>query len=374
MIGATAADGTYNCVFDAASNVVITPLAPNSGNPGDGITTLDISIIRRHILSVSNLDSPYKLLAADVDGSTTITTLDLSFMRRLILGITNRFPMGLWRFVPANFVFTNVLSPWTAPTNRSYAGVGSDLVGQDFVALKLGDVNNSWTPSSGDAAFKSTAKDGSPVVSFEVNGATNLPGSSVMVQVKVSGFSQVTSAQGTLVWDPTVIRFTGTEDYELDGLAPGNFGTNLTSAGKLAFSWDDPTAQGAMALDGTAIFGVRFDLIGALGSVSPVALLDSIAAREVGVNFVAATFHAIDGQVSVTDPPPPRLTQVVLTNGTFSVAVPTLTGKRYIFEFTDTLPGTNWTPLPPVIGDGKVNILSDPAPSPQKRFYRVKME
>jgi hypothetical protein len=368
------ADGSFSTVFEAASNVVITPLAPTGGNPSDGITTLDISLVRRHILSVSNLDLPYKLLAADVDGSGTISTLDLSFMRRLVLGVTNRFPAGMWRFVPANYAFTNMSNPWAAPTNRTYSGVASDIAGQDFVAIKLGDVNNSWTSATGDAVAKSSiGKGATPVVSFQVNGGSVLPGSSVLVQVTVSGFRQVTSIQGALSWDPAVIRFAGTEGFGLDGLGTSNFATNRITDGKLAFSWDDPMAQGVTQPDGTAIFSARFDVIGTTGSTSPVMLMDSILVREVGVNFAAATFQAIDGQVRVIDRP--RVSPAgVLTQNSFGLSVPTVSGKRYTLEYTDAIPTTNWIALPPVIGDGNVNVLADPAPAAQKRFYRVKVE
>jgi hypothetical protein len=326
---------------------------------------------------VSNLDTPFKLLAADVDVSSNITTLDLSLMRRLILGITNRFPSGPWRYLPANHVFPNPASPWTAPTNRTYGGVASDLTGQDFIGVKMGDVNNSWTMPAGDAnakAAKDQAKDDTLSVNFHVSGATNLPGSSIVALVTVSDFIGVTSVQGTFGWDPAVIRFTGTEHYGLPGLAGGNFGTTRTAEGKLVFSWDDPSAGGTTEPDGNIIFAVRFEIVGPLGSVSPVALLDSALVREVGVNFSAVNFQSYDSQVRVMEPGPLQLTQITLAYGTFSVALPTTTGKTYTFEYTDNLPGTIWTPLTSVIGDGMMVILSDPNPSPTKRFYRVRIE
>jgi hypothetical protein len=54
--------------------------------------------------------------------------------------------------------------------------------------------------------------------------------------------------------------------------------------------------------------------------------------------------------------------------------VPTIVGKTYILEYTDSLPADSWTPLPGVPGDGTVKILSDPSPKAQQRFYRLKVE
>src|SRR6185503_13837904 len=190
---------------------------------------LDISLIRRHILNIALLDSPYKLLAADVNGSRTVSTLDLTFIRRMILTPTNPLPTGLWRFVPSDYAFPNVQSPWDAPTNHAYSGLSADLGGQDFLAIKMGDVNNSWTPPVAPSDFAPAAaraaQGSGPDVLFQVSHHTNQPGDTVVTKVTARGLREVTSAQWTLAWDPAVLRFKTTADYALRGLATGNFGT-----------------------------------------------------------------------------------------------------------------------------------------------------
>ena len=59
------------------------------GDDRNGITTLDILLIQRHLLGVRPFDSPYKRIAADVNGSKTITTLDLLLMRALSVSYTH---------------------------------------------------------------------------------------------------------------------------------------------------------------------------------------------------------------------------------------------------------------------------------------------
>ena len=369
----SASDGTYSLVFDAASNVTVNAFAP-SGEPAAGVTTLDIALVRRHILNSVNLDSPYKLLAADVDGNSKVTTLDLSFIRRLVLDPTNVPPAGLWRFLPSSHNFNNPLAPWDAPTNRTYSSVSEDLAGQDFIAIKLGDVNNSMTAAPSAGAMSKAKKDLTTEVTFQVNSAASAPGTSIVVHVTVSDFNRVTTAQGTLAWDPAVLRFVRTEQYGLDGLGSANFGKNLATVGKLSFSWDDPTVQGVTVADGTAIFALHFDVIGSPGSVSPVAFVDSVTLCEASVDMVACTFRRLDGEVSVTDSNGVRLSAAPTTTSAFGVGVPTVVGKTYILEYTDSLPASHWTPLPGVPGDGTVKILSDPSPKAQQRFYRLKVE
>ena len=220
-----------------------------------------------------------------------------------------------------------------------------------------------------------------PEVSLQVSFHTNLPGDTVVAQVSVRGFRDVTSAQSTLAWNPAVLRFVDTGGYGLTGLGEGSFGASWAESGKLSFSWDDTTAQGVTLADGRTIFTASFEVIGAAGSVSPLALVDTVTVGEIGVNFAPATLRAQDGVVTVISPAaalpaptPPQLTRGVYTNGVFGVPLSTVPGKNYILEFTDSLPGTNWTALPAVSGDGTVKILIDPAATVRQRFYRVRIE
>jgi hypothetical protein len=381
----TAADGTYSVTLNAGGTYDVTPRLTNSTPFANGVSTIDISLIRRHILNIAPLDTPYKLLAADVNGSRSVTTLDLTFIRRLILGTTNNLPLGLWRFVPADYVFTNTAAPWDAPTNRSYATLVTGMTNQDFMAIKLGDVNNSWAPPVSFAGFAPAAQRAGlanfgPEVTFAVSQHTNQPGELVAVKVTAGNFRDVTSAQWTLAWDPAVIRFAGTGKYGLKGLGTANFGSTLADGGQLTFSWEDPDAAGVTAADGTTVFTANFEVIGKAGSVSPLTLSSGVTEAEIGVAFSEARLRSVSGQVSVVAPEeeglsaPPLLARAVHRDGVFGVPQQTVAGKRYSLEYTDTLPATNWTALPTVTGDGTVMTLTDPGATTAQRFYRLRIE
>jgi hypothetical protein len=184
----------------------------------------------------------------------------------------------------------------------------------------------------------------------------------------------VTSAQGTLVWDPTVLKFNGLGAVALNGFSSANCNTTLADHGRLAFSWDDPDAAGVTGPDGTPVFTVSFQVVGRAGTMSPLSLSDAVTPREVGVNFGAGVFTALSGQVLVVESTMPQLSSPVYARGAFSVPLPTVSGKRYILEYTDSLSATNWVPLPAIEGDGTVKTLKDPSPNAPQRFYRVRIE
>jgi hypothetical protein len=120
--------------------------AQQVGHPLNGVTTLDMVLISRHILGISPLQSPWRMIAADVNGSGSVTTSDLIAMRKLILQIDSHFPAEKsWLFVPLGFNFPEPSNPFATaiPQIINYNDLQSDTSAADFIGIKLGDVNGS---------------------------------------------------------------------------------------------------------------------------------------------------------------------------------------------------------------------------------------
>src|SRR5208337_4569614 len=78
-----------------------------------------------------------------------------------VLGLATNFPAGSWRFVPADYVFPDPTNPWGAPSQRWYTNRVADVTNGDFIAIRLGDVNSSWTaPAGGQSLVLNSAKVG----------------------------------------------------------------------------------------------------------------------------------------------------------------------------------------------------------------------
>jgi hypothetical protein len=375
----TLANGSYSLSsIPAGGTYCVTPSKTNDTPPANGVTVADLAMIQAHVLGKLSLD-PYQLLAADVNTNGIITVADLSLIQALILGNLTNFPAGLWRFVPADYAFPDPTNPWTAPSQRWYTNLVANVTNGNFIAIKLGDVNNSWTAPAGqnlvlnDAKVRAALATAMPEVLFGVSQQSAQPGQTVTVVATVSGFSQVTSAQFSLAWDPAVLRYLGTGSYGLRGLSAGSFGTTLAESGKLAFAWYDPEAVGVTLADGSVLFTVSFEVIGKVGNVSAMALAGEPTAQEVSVDFALAAFGAQDGNVSVVGPGA-VVSNPSYADGAFRLSVPTEQGRSYTLEFTDSLTPANWTALHAVAGDGTVTVLVDPAATNQQRFYRVHVQ
>ncbi len=139
-------DENGQCLFSNAipfgSSYTIAPFKNN--DPLNGVSTYDLLLINRHILGIEPLSSPYKMIAADANKSRSITTLDLVELRKLILGLYTELPTNAsWRFVPADFGFPTPTNPFETefPEVISVADVMGDRLNENFVAIKVGDVN-----------------------------------------------------------------------------------------------------------------------------------------------------------------------------------------------------------------------------------------
>ena len=118
-----------------------------NGNDGLGISALDMLIIQRHILGLSTFDSPYQIIAADVNNSKSVTASDLVLLQKLILGFESEMTGNdPWKFVPRNFTF-DVSNPFDYPDVFNTGSLREGVNEFDFIGLKVGDVDGNAFPA-----------------------------------------------------------------------------------------------------------------------------------------------------------------------------------------------------------------------------------
>lgn len=131
-------------------------LTPSKNDdPLNGISTFDLSLLNQHIIGLKPLDSPYKIIAADVNNSRSVTTFDILELRKLILGIYTELPDNTsWRFVDADYIFPNPSNPFQEifPEYRQLPALSADAIHEHFIAIKTGDLNGNAVANSATAA------------------------------------------------------------------------------------------------------------------------------------------------------------------------------------------------------------------------------
>jgi len=114
----------------------------------NGINTVDIIKIQRHILGIAPLNSAAKLLAADVNADNKINGLDLIELRKLVLGVYTELPQtDSWTILNAKSEMI-LENPWSYNEVINIFNMTENMMDQDFLAVKIGDVDNSVIANS----------------------------------------------------------------------------------------------------------------------------------------------------------------------------------------------------------------------------------
>ncbi|MFK7934634.1 MAG: PKD domain-containing protein, partial [Saprospiraceae bacterium] len=145
----TGNNGEYFFFFFRANNDTYTITPQKDINHQNGVTTFDLFLMNKHILGIERLDSPYKQIAADVNDSGTVTAFDMVLLRKVILNIEQDFSgrNTSWRFVPTDYVFQNAADALVEDFPESITvNLQENMALQNFVGIKIGDVNNSAVP------------------------------------------------------------------------------------------------------------------------------------------------------------------------------------------------------------------------------------
>lgn len=122
--------------------------AISNNDPRNGVTTLDILLIQRHLLNIQPFEAPHQHIAADVNRDGRITAADMVDIRKLILEINHEFSSSnSWQFAMNDEELDNDNALDYKDTHVvNY--LDADILNQDWVAIKIGDVNGSVTVNS----------------------------------------------------------------------------------------------------------------------------------------------------------------------------------------------------------------------------------
>ena len=234
----TAADGTFN--FDnlsLGSDYTVTP--EKNMNPLNGVTTLDLVQIQRHILGISPMTSPYRLIAADANRSNSLSTLDLVELQQMILLINLEFPNNTsWRFIDADYEFLNPANPFAEdfPEVYNINNMANDMENINFIAIKVGDANgNAIANNLMEADDRNTEDE----LTFVVDDRAFAAGEQVRIDFTAQDFSDILGYQFTINFDYNSLDFIDYEAGALPNLGEGNFGFRFLEEGKITTSWHD---------------------------------------------------------------------------------------------------------------------------------------
>jgi hypothetical protein len=122
----------------------------------NGVSTLDLVRIQKHLLGIEPFTSAYEYIAADANNTAGVSAIDLVEIRKLILGIYDEFPNNSsWRFVDSKYAFDDVTNPWPFNEFITIENMESLNIEEDFMAVKVGDLNNTVVANANQLVIRS---------------------------------------------------------------------------------------------------------------------------------------------------------------------------------------------------------------------------
>lgn len=224
---------TGDYTFSEVNYYGIYVVAPyKNDDASNGVSTLDLVMIQRHILGLTELDSPYKLIAADVNGNEKLSASDLLMIRKVILGIDTEFGDNTsWRFIPTDFEIEDPTDPFGFPEKVELQELYVSNNAINFTAIKTGDVNGSATANLNGENNTSTRSAAKLVA---IADQTYVAGQTVNVPVLAHEISSLLGMQMQLEYDVTSLAFSGIKGGAMD------ITSDMIHAadGKISLSWN----------------------------------------------------------------------------------------------------------------------------------------
>lgn len=225
--------GTFEFLVPQMGDYSITPF--RNDDITNGVSTFDLVLISKHILNVSLLNAPYKVLAADANRSGSISTLDLVAIRKVVLRLENEFPNNTsWRFVEKSHQFSDLNNPWISsiPELISVNNLTTDNLSNNFTAIKIGDVNSD-SRANGILGVDDRTFHGN--FEFKVENQNFKIGEQVKVVFNADDLPSVDGYQFTLKFNEKALELASIKN----GVATAeNFGTSMANNGYITASWN----------------------------------------------------------------------------------------------------------------------------------------
>jgi hypothetical protein len=246
----TSANGVYSLNVQANQTATIKPV--KTDEVLNGVSTLDLVMMTKHILGTQKFTSPYQYIAGDIDKNGRVTSADVVHLRKAILGLSNTFPQdNSWRFIDKNFTFADPQNPFATALPETKSGVLAN-VNNDFIGIKIGDINGSVKANSNQRSVYQSQTMG--VLLFDLHEVEYKTNQEFIATVKIKDIGDIIAFQGTLNY--ALQNLDLVEAKAINNGIDCEFGLAHLASGKLTLSWMNPTKLNFAK--GEAVFTLRF--------------------------------------------------------------------------------------------------------------------
>ena len=246
------AKGTFNLNVSANNNYTITAFKNDDKLVSNGVNGTDISLIQSHILKKVLLNSPFKLIAGDVNSDGSVNGTDIALIKSLILKRLTKFNGNrLWTFVDSSYAFPVPTKPFPYRDSITLIGQKANTNINSFIGVKLGDVNYDWNA----AVLGNGVNNNSPIELYNDDIIVNQLENEVRIPIRIKNFNQIMGIQFTLNFNKNAFALKAIENNKIGA----DYNLDFIEDGKIPFLWVDATCEPKTLADSTLLFELVFN-------------------------------------------------------------------------------------------------------------------
>lgn len=289
----------------------------------NGVSTLDLVMISRHIVEIESFEDPYKIIASDASVDGRVSAVDLSFLKRLVLGVVDELEnTNAWVFIDADQNFFDQYNPWPFSNSIEINALSTDMLNENFIGVKIGDVNQS---------IQGVEARSSEVLQLNVvEEKTVMEGDIVSVDFSSSNFDAVSGYQFTLDHKGLTLESVSAGTLTVDESSIGAYDEQLT------MSWFD--AEAIHAAKDEVLFTLHFkanktiDLNESLAINSDITQAEAYVGEDYDIHSIELTIESENTFSLSQNNPNPFNTNTLIefrlpAAGSASLTVYDVTGK-----------------------------------------------
>jgi len=261
--------------------------ASKEDNHNNGVSTLDLVLIQKHILGISTFETAYEIIAADANLDRKVSSSDMIALRQIILGTNTELPGGnSWKFISTDYSFFDTQSPWPFVESLAISKLALDMMSEDFIGIKIGDLNESAAVNSLQTV-ETRSNDNLTMMIVDQNLSA---GEKYQIDLKLRDFVELYGMQFTMEHHNLQIESVVSEHFDINS---SNYSTNgsLTSI-SLSDSKAITSLDAIVSLEVEALSDVS--LSNSMKIVNPIAQFNSHVVTPEAYIGQALTIYEID--------------------------------------------------------------------------------
>jgi len=322
------------------------------------------------------------MVAADTNLDASVDVLDIVAIRKHILVRTDAFledmngeKVSFWRFVASDFQSVDVsqaLVEVDAAQSIDYSSINANINDADFLAVKLGDVNDDWSAPTSSTTQNVFLEGGRPQTErLTLGSPREIEDGRVALALHANPLRGLLALQLDLSWDPEVLALDGIHSHGLRGFDASIHTEQIKASTRIA--WDDAAFEGVDLDKDQPIIQLIFSRQPSVKLGSPIHVKNLILQDDGGAfrrEQTSLGYYHPEGNILLKGQGLMR--SMRLEDGNLHLEFETRPGQSYVIETKQSLAKGDWQTWKVVQPIDQSHAFQVPVNQASDRYFRIR--